>query len=212
MKPTKHIYKKNKNKKKIIKNKKNKSDLNIITEDNRIYFRGNVTDEKIQKLIDVINLKNKKFDEIKKNLLVKHAEPNPLYLHITSYGGDLLAGFRAIDAIQRSKIPIYTIVDGYAASAATLMSVVGAKRFMTPNSYMLIHQLSSGAIGKYWEIKDEYENCEMMMNDIYNLYLKHSKMNIDDLKKYLEHDLWWEYKQCIEKGLIDELYDSDSCL
>lgn len=189
--------------------KKTNNQFNTEGDDNRIYFRGNVTEEKIEKLIEIINKKNKKIADYKKDLLVQDVIPKPIYLHITSYGGDLLAAFRAIDAIQRSKIPIYTVVDGHAASAATLMSIVGKRRYMTPNSYMLIHQLSSGVIGKFWELKDDFENCETLMNDIYNLYVKYSKMNLEELKKYLSHDKWWKVDIALERGLIDEIYVED---
>ena len=183
-------------------------DEDVTYKDNRIYFKTNITGDSIDKLIKIIESRNRKFKKyLTNNKMIKTAEPNPLYLHITSYGGDLLATFRAIDAIKRSEIPIYTIVDGYAASGATLMSVVGKKRYMTPSSYMLIHQLSSGAIGKYWEIKDDFENCDTWMNDIYNIYLEHSNMTLKDLKEYLSHDIWWKVDISIDNGLVDEIYD-----
>ena len=42
--------------------------------------------------------------------------------------------------IKRSPIPIYTYVEGVVASAATIISIAGKKRFMTPNSMLMIHQ------------------------------------------------------------------------
>ena len=142
--------------------------------------------------------------------MIAAATAKPLYLHITSYGGCLLSCFRAIDAIKRSEIPIYTVVDGHAASAASLMGVVGKRRFMTPNSYILIHQLSAGAIGKYWEIKDECDNCGTWMQDIYNIYVNNTRMRENELKEYLSHDLWWKADKCIEVGLVDEIYEHEN--
>jgi ATP-dependent Clp protease protease subunit len=179
---------------------------NVYCRENRIYFRCSVTNSSVDKLVTTIDDKNKKFREMKRNSMVKSVEPQPLYLHITSYGGDLIACFRAIDAIIRSEIPIYTVIDGHAASAGTLMSVVGKKRYMTPHSYMLIHQLSSGASGKFWEIKDEFKNCEQWMEDIYNIYLQNTKMSLDELKEQLSHDSWWSVEKCLEKGLVDKVY------
>lgn len=187
-------------------------DHDVSCKDNRIFFKTEVTQNTVEKLIKIIEAKVRKYKKVSTHKMIKSAEPNPLYLHITSYGGDLLAGFRAVDAIRRSEIPIYTIVDGYAASAATLMSIVGKKRYMTPNSYMLIHQLSSGAIGKFWEIRDDFENCETWMNDIYDLYLEHTSLTRKQLEEYLSHDLWWKVDQCIETGLVDECYTKDLIL
>jgi len=181
----------------------------VSCKDNKIYFKAYVTDDTISTLIKIIEAKNRKFKKFSSNKLVERAEPKPLYLHITSHGGSLLACFRAIDAIKRSHIPIYTVVDGYAASAGTLMSVVGKKRYMTPSSYMLIHQLQSGSIGKYWEMKDDNENIDQWMKDIYNIYVTHSKIQERELKEYLSHDLWWKSDKCLEMGLIDAIYEND---
>ena len=183
-----------------------KKDEHVFAEGNDIYFQSKVCDTSVSKLINIINQKNNDFKKILDNEMVDSAQPKILWLHITSYGGGLFACFRAIDAITNSKIPIYTIVEGYAASAGTLMSVVGKKRFMTSSSYMLIHQLRSGTAGTFWEIKDEYNNLEMIMDDIYNIYLTHTKLSREELEAYLAHDSWWKLDKCIQCGLIDEIY------
>ena len=46
--------------------------------------------------------------------------------------------FYITDLIEKMETPVNTYVDGYAASAASLISVVGKKRYMTQNSLMLI--------------------------------------------------------------------------
>lgn len=185
-------------------------DDDVSCKDNRIFFKAAVSEKTVDKLIKIIDAKVRKYRKLASNRMIASSTPKPLYLHITSYGGDLLACFRAIDAIKRSQIPIYTVIDGYAASAATLMSIVGKKRYMTPNSYMLIHQLSSGTMGKFWEIKDDFENCETWMNDIYNFYLENTKMSKQELETHLSHDLWWKVDQCISVGLVDEIYVHDN--
>ena len=75
-------------------------------------------------------------------------EPPPINIHIQSGGGSLMNAFYIVDLIQNINSKVNTYVDGYSASAASLMNVVGNKRYMTKNSMMLIHQLSSGR----WEI------------------------------------------------------------
>lgn len=182
-------------------------DYGVSSVGNAIYFQTKVSQTSVSSLIDIINSKNKEFNDLKKDSSVLLIKPNPIYLYITSYGGCLFSGFRAVDAIKRSAIPIYTVIDGYAASAATLMSVVGEKRFITPSSYMLIHQLSSGSIGKYWEIKDEYSNCKQLMDKIYEIYTKNTNMNREELEGFLTHDLWWDANKCAEVELIDEVLD-----
>jgi ATP-dependent protease ClpP protease subunit len=182
------------------------SDNDVTVNGNHIYFHSSVTDESVAKLIVIINNKNNEFKKLQQNELINTVTPNNLYLHITSYGGSLFNGFRAVDIISNSEIPIHTIVDGFAASAGTLMSVVGKKRYMTANSYMLIHNLSSQGSGNFWQLTDKYNNWTMLTEDIYNIYLTHTKMTREELEGYLSHDSWWKLDTCIQCGLVDQVY------
>ena len=130
--------------------------------------------------------------------------PN-IYLHIQSYGGSVFSAFSAIDYIRSSRTPIHSIVEGCAASAATMMSITAKKRYITSHSYMLIHQLSSGLWGKYEEMKDDMKNCDRLMKMINDLYAEYTKIPKKKLNEILKHDLWFDAEQCLEYGLVDEI-------
>jgi ATP-dependent protease ClpP protease subunit len=131
--------------------------------------------------------------------------PPPIKLHINSYGGSVFAGLAAVDYIKNSKIPIHTVIDGCAASAATLMSVVGERRYMHRNACMLVHQLSGLMWGKFQEMQDDMENSEMLMKKIKDIYREHTKIPKREMDNLLKHDLWWEAEKCLEFGMIDEV-------
>ena len=109
---------------------------------NNIYFSGTLTDESIFAITtSLINMQNSDNTEVN--------------LHIKSQGGSLLPSLGLVDIIRTSDIPINTYIDGYVASAATLISIVGANRLMNKHGVMLIHQLKMGTeYSKYSEIKD----------------------------------------------------------
>ena len=178
-------------------------DNNQVTfKDNRLYFYSEVTRSKNLTLNkSIVELANY-YAAIGTNL---STEPANLYLHINSYGGSVFAGLSSVDYIINSKVPVTTVIDGCAASAATLMSVVGHRRLMHRHSYMLIHQLSSGMWGKYEELKDDMENSENLMNVIKEIYIKHTNIPKRELDKILKHDLWLDAKTCLKYGLIDEI-------
>jgi ATP-dependent protease ClpP protease subunit len=132
-------------------------------------------------------------------------EPPPIELHIHSDGGSVFSGLAAMDYILRCKTPVHTYIDGSAASAATLMSIAGKKRFIHKNSFMLIHQLSTFLHGKYEEFKDEIRNQEMLMDTIRRSYKQYSKMSDDEIKELLKHDLWLDSKTALDFGLVDEI-------
>ena len=137
--------------------------------------------------------------------MLELVQPIHMRLHINSYGGSVFAGFSSVDYIINSKVPVHTIIDGCAASAATLMSVVGTHRQINQNAFMLIHQLSSVSWGKYEELKDEMENNDMLMDRIRKIYQEHTKIPKRKLNEILKHDLWWDAKTCLEYGLVDEI-------
>tara|TARA_R100001510_G_C7623578_1_gene183895 strand:+ start:153 stop:794 length:642 start_codon:yes stop_codon:yes gene_type:complete len=169
---------------------------------NRIYFYSGVTRPKILQL-------NKGIFSLNVNMISKTApleyEPPPIKLHINSYGGSVFAGLAAVDYIKNSRIPVHSVIDGCAASAATLMSCVAERRYMHRNACMLIHQLSGMMWGKFQEMQDDMQNSEMLMEKIKNIYKEHTKIPKKELDNILKHDLWWEAEKCLEYGLVDEL-------
>jgi ATP-dependent protease ClpP protease subunit len=85
------------------------------------------------------------------------------------------------------------------------MSCVGAKRFITEHSFMLIHQISTGVWGTYENLNDEKESMDSLMEMLESIYLKNTKMKKKQLKELLKRDLWMNPKKCLELGLVDEI-------
>ena len=179
-----------------------KPENHIAVHENKIYYYAGVNRESAAEL-------NKKIGEIEsKSLTLGNTldiDPPTLKLLINSGGGSITAGISSMDTILRTKVPVHTYVDGFAASAATFLSVVGSYRFMSRNSYMLIHQLSTQFWGKYSEFEDEKKNLDLMMITIKNIYKKYTKVPLKELNTILKHDLLWDAEKCLEYGLIDEI-------
>ena len=114
-----------------------------------------VDDEK--DILDLLSY-NLELAKYKTKSIQNGIDPIPIKLHIQSDGGEVFAAFSAVDTIQKCKVPVETIIEGCAASAATIISVAGSRRFITPYSHMLIHQISSGFWGKMHEFEDEMKN------------------------------------------------------
>ena len=132
-----------------------------------------------------------------------------IYLHINSFGGSVFSAFSVIDTIQNMKVPVVSIIEGAAASAATLISVMCDYRIIYKTSYMLIHQLSSGSWGKMNELEEEMENLKELMNSIKKIYKENTNIPRGELNEILKHDLWWNADICLAKGLVDEIKTTD---
>lgn len=178
------------------------STSSVESNNNVIYFASDVNAENNFKL-------NKQLRETELELRMLSMKmglgPVPIRLHISSFGGSVLSAFSTIDCIKSLDVPVNTYIDGYAASAGTLMSVVGNWRIMGKNSYMLIHQLSNLAWGNYEQLKDDMKNCDVFMKRIQGIYEEHTRIPKKKLKKILKRDLWFDSKTCLEYGLVDEV-------
>lgn len=177
---------------------------NIIQQDmNNIYFYSSVNQESCfqlsKRLIDL--------DKTSQEFLIQYGVYSPpINLHIQSEGGSLLHALYVTDVIKNLKTPVHTYIDGFAASAATLISVVGDRRFISKNSLMLIHQLSSINSGKYDKMEDEMENLDNIMKIVTELYIKNTKIEREKLLEILKKDIWLESKTCLEYGLVDVVF------
>ncbi|MBT7558821.1 Clp protease ClpP [Candidatus Woesearchaeota archaeon] len=183
-------------------NNKEITEKHIAVHENKIYYYAGVNRESAAEL-------NKKIGELQVRSFTMannlDVEPYPIHLHINSGGGSLISGIASMDTILRCKVPVYTYVDGFAASAATFLSIVGNKRFISRHSYMLIHQLSSNFWGKYSEFQDAKQNLDLMMDTIKNVYKKYTKVPVKKLNEILKHDLMWDAETCLKYGLVDEI-------
>ncbi|AYV78935.1 MAG: Clp protease, partial [Edafosvirus sp.] len=177
--------------------------------DNHIYFRMEITSKSANHLAKLLISKNREFELFKQqSQLVDNIIPKPIYLHISSEGGNILDSFLIVDVITRSKIPIHTVVEGKVASGASLISVVGKKRYMTPNAYILIHQMSDSIKGKYEYLIDEQKNNMNIMNKLKNIYLDNSqkKLSKKKLEDILKHEYLLDSDECLKLGLVDDIY------
>ena len=179
----------------------------VTCEDNHIYFYDDVNTKSILILIKYIKNLNIKLLTLKVELELKYDTTIDLsiYLHINSCGGFITDALTVVDYIRNSKIPVISIVDGYAASAATFLSMVCNKRQITSNSCMLIHQLSSATYGTFEQMNDDHINNELLQSKIRKIYIENSngKLTNKKLDTILKHDIMWDAETCLQNGMVD---------
>jgi ATP-dependent protease ClpP protease subunit len=169
-----------------------------------IYFNSKVTDENIDILIEEIREANK---IITVNDIIY--KPKPILLHISSYGGNLIAGIRLLSIFQLSKVPIATIIDNYSCSAATFLSINSPYRIMNKYGFCLIHEYTlSGYINKKrQQLLNSLEQSDTYFNTIIEMYKKKTKLTQKELVEILQHNLILDYKTCLEKGIVDRVIE-----
>lgn len=179
--------------------------------ENEYYLYDDITQDSMMELSMYLKNIHKKWTTFlhHHNDVLDTAQPKPIKIYIQSNGGDLHAVLPVIDYIHslRGIIPVYTYVEGLAASAASLIAVCGEKRTMTRNSFLLIHELRTQMSGTYSNFRDESSNCNKLMSHIKRIYISNSggRLTEQGLDNLLTHDYILSAQECLDMGLIDEI-------
>ena len=174
--------------------------LDINRMGNKIYFYEDIDKGTIITLIKEIQVLTY---ELQLQASKYGFEPH-IDLHIYSPGGDAFMGLSIYDFIKQNQVPIHTYIDGNIASAATFMFLAGERRFMSPNSTVLIHQVSTSFWGKFEDLKDEVKNTTEIMKIVRNLYSSNTTMKKKDIDAILKRELFLNYTECEKNGFITE--------
>ena len=179
----------------------------VKVEKNHIYMYCDINSKTIYEMISAINKLNFDMQVMKLDINVSHGiELEPvIYLHINSYGGYLYDGFLGADYIVNSKIKIISIIDGYCASSATLLSMCCQERWINKNSSILIHQLRSGHWGKFSEIEEHYKNSKKAQKKLSNFYKRYTKLSKEEINNWLNKDIEFNSKKSLKMGFVDRI-------
>lgn len=180
--------------------------LTVERVENHIYFYSEVSSDRCLALMRMV----RELDRDLRNEALSRDLPAswpavPIWLHVHSAGGELLSALGVADQLPRIRTPIYSIIEGYCASAATFIPLSCTRRYITPSAYILIHQLSALALGTYSQIKDEVHLLDMAMERLTAFYASHSKMEREDIREMLRHDSWFDAQECLARGFVDEV-------
>jgi ATP-dependent Clp endopeptidase proteolytic subunit ClpP len=174
----------------------------ISVQDNNIYFYTDVNPTSALELILAITDLTKKMSI----LAITHNIPTPaINLYINSDGGDVHSALSVFDTIKRNPTHIKTIISGNASSAATIISLAGHSRVISPNSYMLIHNISSGFWGKMHEFEDEMKNMSKLTSNLKKIYKENTNITKTQLDTLLKKDLLLDAKTCVKYGLVETI-------
>jgi ATP-dependent Clp protease protease subunit len=133
-----------------------------------------------------------------------------IFLYINSPGGSITAGMAIYDTMQFIRPDVSTICIGQAASMAALLLAAGAKgkRFVLPNSRVLIHQPSMGGLSGQAADIDIYAREILRMREITNAILsKHTGQTVEKVAKDVDRDYIMGAQEAKEYGIVDAIID-----
>ena len=130
-------------------------------------------------------------------------------IYINSPGGSITAGLAIYDTMQFIKPDISTFCVGQAASMAAVLLAAGThgKRFVLPNSRILIHQPMGGVQGQASEIEIHAREILRMREMLNAILRKHTGQSLDKIERDTDRDFIMTAAQSLEYGLVDHVIE-----
>lgn len=129
-------------------------------------------------------------------------------LYINSPGGSVPSTLAIYDTMQYLKHDVSTIGVGTAASGAALLLTAGTKgkRFLLPNTEVLIHQIMAGGIeGQATEIEISARHILRLKERLNQILSKHTGKQLAQIEKDTDRDFWMDAEEAKKYGLVDEI-------
>lgn len=168
-------------------------------EKERIYRVDGDIDDKLLELVKLIIECNKE-DKGKPT-----EERKPIKVYISSCGGDIVLMWSAMQAIQISKTPVWTINMSYAYSAAAELLVAGHKRFAMPGSQVMFHRGSCCIGGEQSVVESTQKHFAALEKKIMEFLLSHTKIDAKAYKKKASSDIYMDENEALSKGVVDKI-------
>ncbi len=130
-----------------------------------------------------------------------------IQLYINSPGGVVTSGLAIYDTMQYVKADVSTICIGIAASMGAVLLVAGAagKRFILPNSEVLLHQVMGGAEGQAVDIDIAARQILKVKDRLNQILAKHTGKDIKKLEKDTDRDFFMSAEEAKEYGVVDKI-------
>lgn len=132
-----------------------------------------------------------------------------IHLYINSPGGSISAGMAIYDTMQFIKPDISTLCIGMAASMGAFLLQAGTKgkRFVLPNSTVMIHQPLGGFQGQATDIEIHAKYILSLRERLYALMAQHTGRAVEEIARDSERDKFLTAIEAVEYGLVDKVLD-----
>lgn len=128
-------------------------------------------------------------------------------IYINSPGGSITSGMAIYDTMNFIKSDVSTICVGMSASMASILLASGTKgkRFILPNSEVMIHQPLGGVNGQATEIKIVADRILYLRNKLNNILADKTGKDIKKIEDDTERDYYLTAKDALDYGLVDKI-------
>ncbi len=137
---------------------------------------------------------------------------NDVHFYINSPGGSISAGLAVYDTMQFIRPNVATYCVGMAASMGAWLLAAGTagKRYVLPNSRVLLHQPLLGGVmeGTATDLGIQAEEMLKTRKRMYEIMHKHTSAPIDQIERDCDRDKWLSAEEAQAYGVVDSVLES----
>ncbi len=135
-----------------------------------------------------------------------------IQLYINSPGGVVTSGLAIYDTMLYVKPDVSTICIGIAASMGAVLLAAGAKgkRYILPNSEVLIHQVMGGVEGQAVDVDIAARQIIKVKDRLSQILAKHTGQDIKKIEKDTDRNFFMSAEEAKAYGVVDRIIKGES--
>ena len=141
-------------------------------------------------------------------------DKSKITVKLNSGGGDLYTGIAIHNALKALSGEVNVVVDGIAASAASVIMCAGDTVTVYPGSLIMIHGVSVLMRGaqNMQDLKLLMKGMEASEKAVAEIYNAKTGIAVDSLRSMMTKETWFTGREALEKGFADTLADGENTL
>ena len=135
---------------------------------------------------------------------------NELVVEINSVGGDVMAGLGIYNMLRswaKDGKTVTTRVTGVAASIASIIALAGDKREMPKNTFAMVHQASTFAVGTADDMRDAADTLDKVDGSLRGIYMDRMGVDESKAKEIMAKDTWLTADESMDLGFATALIE-----
>ena len=162
-----------------------------------IYIYGEITDEKWSDEQTTPKEILEKINTIK--------DKRNVYLYINSPGGSVYSGITIYNLLSRLSGSLTVVVDGIAASAASVVAMAGKRILMSAGSMMMIHEARSVAAGSSDDMRSAADVLDLCNSTISDIYVKRTMLEKSKMLELMKAETWFDAESAVANKFADAI-------
>lgn len=131
-----------------------------------------------------------------------------IVVHLNSPGGDAWDGIAIANVLRAHQSRVEVVIDGLAASAASMIALAGDTVTMGPSSMLMIHDASAFAWGSAATMRETAEILDKLSDSYADAYAAKANGTRAEWRDVMRAETWYTAAEAVAAGLADAMDES----